>query len=189
MKPLFAPAGWPGAASDAGRRTRPPMPAQRQGSRPPACVWDMMGYHGIIWASMDQSGAQWPRRPAGLNRSLTVRALKEWLKDVPAPRAGRAGAVHAPGNAGCAATAVPRRCSASRDREQVTRAALVCVIRCGTQTMCDNSAIANAPRTPCNSCFAVTRKPHSAATLLLSRNTSCGFAVPAPEAAARACSH
>lgn len=45
-------------------------------------VWDIMGYHGIIWASMEDAPEMPPSgRPAGhLNGPLTARRLKESLR-------------------------------------------------------------------------------------------------------------
>jgi len=56
-----------------------PIPAAVQGL---GIVWDDMGYHGIIWASME------PRRDPtlGLNLSLTTAGLKEWLSRPLSPR-------------------------------------------------------------------------------------------------------
>jgi len=57
------------------------------------CVWDQMGYHGTMWASMERAPSRAfehkrIRRP-GSNGSLTVSRLKEWLKGSHCPAVRR----------------------------------------------------------------------------------------------------
>src|SRR5207253_9126802 len=47
------------------------------------CTWDIMGYHGNSWASMERRPPPTPARLAlirRLNRPLAPPGLKEWLK-------------------------------------------------------------------------------------------------------------
>src|ERR1700704_3022750 len=56
--------------------TRIAMADDRESS---VSTWDIMGYHGTTWASMQQPRATAPAASPVGNCSLTVPELKEWL--------------------------------------------------------------------------------------------------------------
>src|SRR5262245_44794401 len=64
-----------GELAPADRRT--PHTAPPTGS---VSVWDIMGYHGIIWASMNSASPNQGSVRAVFNYSLTLRRLKERLR-------------------------------------------------------------------------------------------------------------
>lgn len=69
------------------RLRQPSTPRFADAGKPTADVaggrmWDDMGYHGILWASMepDRRAAALPRPPGWPQTSLTMFMLKEWLR-------------------------------------------------------------------------------------------------------------
>src|SRR5215472_3055246 len=88
------------AAAAAVAATFPPASQERRTS------WDIMGYHGIIWASMESAGTVAPPQPPirGCQQLLTVVKLKDSLPtDLASELTLRAG------RSGC------RRCGAAAD--------------------------------------------------------------------------
>src|SRR5215469_297767 len=95
-------------APPAGRPRKDTHPAAAA-TVPPASqerrtAWDIMGYHGIAWASMESAGMVARRNPRarGCQQLLTVVKLKDSLPS--------------PGGLGIAARAALRRCPAASDR-------------------------------------------------------------------------